>query len=114
VNDYVVPLDQLPQGKTAEEIDSFGGDGHSSGLNPEFLPYGVPVSTPYYQQPVAANGLPPQFLHVPFGTRKAVTSEQIMTAFGELVNEYRDDQTMTINQIDTLLRQRLKQKYNIE
>jgi hypothetical protein len=114
VNDYVVPLEQLPQGQTAEEIGNSDGDKHSSGLNPGFIPYGVPVSTPYYQQPVAANGLPPQFLHVPFGTRKAVTSEQIMTAFGELVNEYRDDQTMTINQIDTLLRQRLKQKYNID
>ena len=113
-NDYIVPLDQLPEGKTTNEIDCMTGEDHSSGLNPGFVPYGMPVAEPHYQQPVAAHGLPPQFLHVPFGTRKTVTSEQIMTVFGELVNEYRNDQTMTMAQIDTLLRHRLKERYNIE
>ena len=84
------------------------------GLNPGFVPYGFPVSEPYHQQPVAMQGLPPQFLNVPFSTRKQVTAEQIMTIFGELINEYQDDQTMTMRQIDTLMRHRLKQKFNIE
>ena len=38
----------------------------------------------------------------------------VMTAFGELTNEYQNDQTMTMNQLDTLIRQRLKEKFNIE
>ena len=37
-----------------------------------------------------------------------------MTIIGELVNEYTDDQTMTVNQINTLLRQRLKEKFNVD
>ena len=84
------------------------------GLNPGFVPYGFPVGQPYHQQPVAMQGLPPQFLNVPFSTRKKASAEQIMTVFGELINEYQDDQTMTMNQIDTLLRHRLKEKFNIE
>ena len=109
-NEYVMPLEELPQPKTPDEVE--GSTGH--GLDSAFVPYGFPVSQPYHQQPVAMQGLPPQFLHVPFGTRKQATAEQIMTIFGELVNEYQNDQTMTMGQIDTLLRQRLKEKFNIE
>ena len=43
-----------------------------------------------------------------------MTSEQIMTVIGELTNEYQNDQTMTMGQLDTLIRQRLKEKFNIE
>ena len=109
-NEYVMPLEQLPQPKTPDEAEGFT----SHGLDSAFVPYGFPVSQPYHQQPVAMQGLPPQFLHVPFGTRKQATAEQIMTIFGELVNEYQNDQTMTMGQVDTLLRQRLKEKFNIE
>ena len=109
-NEYVMPLEQLPQPKTPDEVE--GSTSH--GLESAFVPYGFPVSQPYHQQPVAMQGLPPQFLHVPFGTRKQATAEQIMTIFGELVNEYQNDQTMTMSQVDTLLRQRLKEKFNIE
>ena len=110
-NEYIMPLEQLPQGKTTEDMDCPTGD---RGLNPGFVPYGFPVGQPYHQQPVAMQGLPPQFLNVPFSTRKKASAEQIMTVFGELINEYQDDQTMTMNQIDTLLRHRLKEKFNIE
>jgi hypothetical protein len=111
-NEYVMPLESLPQGKTTNDIDK---DLQQGGLHPGFAPYGgLPVVEPHYQQVVAAHGLPPQFLNVPFSTRKQATAEQIMTIFGELVNEYQNDQTMTMNQIDTLLRQRLKEKFNIE
>ena len=113
---FVMTPDELPNPQTTYEIDEnlkhqVEGD---SGLNPGFVPYGLPVSAPYYQQPVAAHGLPPQFINIPFATRKKVSAEQIMTVIGELVNEYSDDQTMTVNQINTLLRQRLKEKFNVE
>ena len=112
-NEYVMPQNQLPDPRTTHEIDDLAQ--HSSGLHQGFIPYGMPVAAPpYYQQPVAAHGLPPQFPNVPFSTRKRATAEQIMTIFGELMNEYQDDQTMTMNQIDILLRQRLKEKFNIE
>lgn len=111
-NEYVMPLDELPEAPRAtEDIDDRTG---KHGLNPGFVPYGFPVSEPYHQQPVAMQGLPPQFLNVPFSTRKQATAEQIMTVFGELVNEYQNDQTMTMRQVDTLIRHRLKQKFNIE
>ena len=111
-NEYVMPLDKLPEAPRAtEDIDDMTG---RHGLNPGFVPYGFPVSEPYHQQPVAMQGLPPQFLNVPFSTRKQATAEQIMTVFGELVNEYQNDQTMTMRQVDTLIRHRLKQKFNIE
>ena len=108
--EFIVPPDQLPDPKTTHEIDDFTK--HAPGLHPGFLGYGVPVAANYSQQPMAANGLPPQFMNMPFS--KHATAEQVMTVFGELMNEYRDDQTMTMGQIDVLLRQRLKQKYNIE
>jgi len=108
-NEYVMPPDECPDPKTTREIDQIA---QSHGLNPGFIPYGMPVSTAYTQQLMAANGLPPQFLNTPFS--KHATAEQIMTVFGELVNEYKNDQTMTMGQIDVLLRQRLKQKYNSE
>ncbi len=108
--EFIVPPDQLPDPKTTHEIDDFTK--HAPGLHPGFLGYGVPVAVNYSQQPMAANGLPPQFMNMPFS--KHATAEQVMTVFGELMNEYRDDQTMTMGQIDVLLRQRLKQKYNIE
>jgi hypothetical protein len=112
-NEYVMPQNQLPDPRTTHEIDDLAQ--HNSGLHRGFIPYGMPVAAPpYYQQPVAAHGLPPQFPNVPFSTRKKATAEQIMTIFGELINEYRDDQTMTMTQMDMLLRQRLKEKYNIE
>ena len=110
---YVMHLDQLPQPQTTTDIEERSGGG-KSGLDSGFVPYGMPVSTPYSQQPSPLQGLPPEFLNIPFSTRKTVTSEQIMTVFGELVNEYQDDQTMTMSQINTLLRQRLKQKFNVE
>jgi hypothetical protein len=110
-NEYVMPLDSLPQQTATEDIEGRTG---KQGLNPGFVPYGFPVSEPYHQQPVAMQGLPPQFLNVPFSTRKQATAEQIMTVFGELINEYQNDQTMTMGQVDTLLRHRLKQKFNIE
>jgi len=110
-NEYIMPLDNLPQQRATEDIEDRTG---RHGLNPGFVPYGFPVSEPYHQQPVAMQGLPPQFLNVPFSTRKQATAEQIMTIFGELVNEYQNDQTMTMKQVDTLMRHRLKQKFNIE
>ena len=94
--EYVMDRRDLPRGRSVDEMPN------------DFLPYGLrttPVSTP---------GLAPQLPHVPFGSRKSIGSEQIMTTLGELVNEYGDDHTMTAFQIDTLLRQRLKKKYNIE
>ena len=108
-NEYVMSPDECPEPKTTREIDQLA---QSHGLNPGFVPYGMPISVAYTQQPVAANGLPPQFLNTPFS--KHATAEQVMTVFGELVNEYKNDQTMTMGQIDVLLRQRLKQKYNLE
>ena len=108
-NEYVMSPDECPQPQTSNEIDDL-----QKGLNPGFVGYGVPVATPYHQQPVAAHGLPPQFINIPFSTRKTVTSEQIMTVIGELTNEYQNDQTMTMGQVDTLIRQRLKEKFNIE
>ena len=108
--EYIVSPDQLPDPRTTHEIDDLAKQSH--GLHPGFLGYGVPVGVSYNQQPMAANGLPPQFMHTPFS--KHATAEQVMTVFGELMNEYRDDQTMTMGQIDVLLRQRLKQKYNID
>ena len=112
-NDFIMPPEDLPDPRTTHEIDELAK--HSSGLNPGFIPYGLPVASQYhYPQPVAAHGLPPQFPNVPFSTRKQASAEQIMTTFGELMNEYQNDQTMTMNQVDILLRQRLKEKYNIE
>jgi len=112
-NDFIMPPEDLPDPRTTHEIDELAK--HSSGLNPGFIPYGLPVASQYhYPQPVAAHGLPPQFPNVPFSTRKQASAEQIMTIFGELMNEYQNDQTMTMNQVDILLRQRLKEKYNIE
>ena len=108
--EYIVSPDQLPDPRTTHEIDDLAKQSH--GLHPGFLGYGIPVGVSYNQQPMAANGLPPQFMHTPFA--KHATAEQVMTVFGELMNEYRDDQTMTMGQIDVLLRQRLKQKYNID
>ena len=110
-NEYVMPLDNLPEHRATEDVEDRTG---KHGLNPQFVPYGFPVSEPYHQQPVAMQGLPPQFLNVPFSTRKQATAEQIMTVFGELVNEYQNDQTMTMSQVDTLMRHRLKQKFNLE
>ena len=107
--EFVMQPDECPLPKTSREIDDL-----QKGPNSGFAGYGVPVSTPYYQQPVAAHGLPPQFINIPFSTRKTVTSEQIMTVIGELTNEYQNDQTMTMGQLDTLIRQRLKEKFNIE
>jgi len=113
--EYVMPLNSLPEGKTTHDIDQQAQQ-TQQGLNPGFYPYGgLPVATaPHYQQVAAAHGLPPQFLNVPFSTRKQVTAEQIMTIFGQLVNEYQNDQTLTMSQIDMLLRQRLKEKFNVE
>ena len=94
--EYVMDRRDLPKGRGVDEIPN------------EFLPYG------FKADPVSSPGLKPQLPHVPFGSRKSIGPEQIMTALGELVNEYGDDHTMTAFQIDTLLRQRLKKKYNIE
>jgi hypothetical protein len=110
-NEYVMPLDGLPEHVATENVEDRTG---KHGLNPQFIPYGFPASEPYHQQPIAMQGLPPQFLNVPFSTRKQATAEQIMTVFGELVNEYQNDQTMTMSQVDTLVRHRLKQKFNLE
>ena len=113
-NEYIMSPENLPDPRTTYEIDDLSKQG--GGLNPGFMPYGFPLPTPsnYYPQPVAAHGLPPQFPNVPFSTRKQASAEQIMTIFGDLINEYQDDQTMTMTQMDMLLRQRLKEKYNIE
>ena len=111
-NEFIMSPDECPQPQTSNEIDDLQKGQH--GLNPGFVGYGVPVATPYHQQPVAAHGLPPQFINIPVSSRKTVTSEQIMTVIGELTNEYQNDQTMTMGQIDTLIRQRLKEKFNIE
>jgi len=86
----------LPRGRSVDEMPN------------DFLPYGFKANT------VSSPGLAPLLPHVPFGSRKSIGPEQIMTALGELVNEYGDDHTMTAFQVDTLLRQRLKKKYNIE
>ena len=94
--EYVMDRRDLPKGRGVDEIPN------------DFLPYG------FKADPVSSPGLKPQLPHVPFGSRKSIGPEQIMTALGELVNEYGDDHTMTAFQIDTLLRQRLKKKYNIE
>ena len=114
-NEYIMSPENLPNPRTTHEIDDLSKQG--GGLNPGLLPYGFPPpvsSNYYYPQPVAAHGLPPQFPNVPFSTRKKATAEQIMTIFGDLINEYQDDQTMTMTQMDILLRHRLKEKYNIE
>ena len=115
-NEYIMPPDECPQPQTSNEIDD--SQRGQSGPNSGFAGYGMPtpvnVATPYYQQPQPVHGLPPQFINIPFSTRKTVTSEQIMTVIGELTNEYRNDQTMTMGQLDTLIRQRLKEKFNIE
>jgi hypothetical protein len=113
-NEYIMPPDECPQPQTSNEIDD--SQRGQSGPNSGFAGYGMPVNvaTPYYQQPQPVHGLPPQFINIPFSTRKTVTSEQIMTVIGELTNEYRNDQTMTMGQLDTLIRQRLKEKFNIE
>jgi hypothetical protein len=94
--EYVMDRRDLPRGRSIDEMPN------------DFLPYGFKTDT------VSSPGLAPQFPHVPFGSRKSIGPEQIMTTLGELVNEYGDDHTMTAFQIDTLLRQRLKKKYNIE
>jgi hypothetical protein len=94
--EYVMDRRDLPRGRSVDEIPD------------DFLPYGFKTNT------VSSPGLAPQLPHVPFGSRKSIGPEQIMTALGELVNEYGDDHTMTAFQVDTLLRQRLKKKYNIE
>jgi hypothetical protein len=94
--EYVMDRRDLPRGRSVDEIPN------------DFLPYG------FKSNPVSSPGLGPQLPHVPFGSRKSIGPEQIMTALGELVNEYGDDHTMTAFQVDTLLRQRLKKKYNIE
>ena len=95
-DEYVMDRRDLPKGRSVDEIPN------------DFLPYGFNADT------VSSPGLAPQLPHVPFGSRKSIGPEQIMTTLGELVNEYGDDHTMTAFQIDTLLRQRLKKKYNIE
>ena len=95
-DEYVMDRRDLPKGRSVDEIPN------------DFLPYGFKADT------VSSPGLAPQLPHVPFGSRKSIGPEQIMTTLGELVNEYGDDHTMTAFQIDTLLRQRLKKKYNIE
>lgn len=94
--EYVMDRRDLPKGRGVDEMPN------------DFLPYG------FKADPVSSPGLNPQLPHVPFGSRKSIGPEQIMTALGELVNEYGDDHTMTAFQVDTLLRQRLKKKYNIE
>ena len=96
-DEYVMDRKDLPKGRGVDEMPS------------DFLPYGFKATSP-----VSSPGLAPQLPHVPFGSRKSIAPEQIMTTLGELVNEYGDDHTMTAFQIDTLLRQRLKKKYNIE
>ena len=95
-DEYVMDRRDLPRGRSVDELPN------------DFLPYGFKAN------PVSSPGLAPQLPHVPFGSRKSIGPEQIMTTLGELVNEYGDDHTMTAFQIDTLLRQRLKKKYNIE
>ena len=95
-NDFVMPPEELPEPRFTDE------------LNPDFMPYG------YKQACAAYSGLPPQLLNVPFSVRKKVSAEMIMTVWGELVNEYNGDHTMTPYQMDKLLRQRLKQRYNVE
>lgn len=115
-NDFIMPPEELPDPRTTNEIDDLAKNGFR--LNPGFAGYGLPlpqmVDQYHYPQPVAAHGLPPQLPNVPFSTRKTATAEQIMTIFGELINEYQNDQTMTMTQMDILLRHRLKEKYNIE
>jgi hypothetical protein len=115
-NEYIMSPSDCPQPQTSNEIDDSqrGEGGPNSGFAGYGMPMPVKVATPYYQQPQPVHGLPPQFINIPFSTRKTVTSEQIMTVIGELTNEYRDDQTMTMGQLDTLIRQRLKEKFNIE
>jgi len=113
-NEYIMPPNECPQPQTSNEID--GSQTGQAGPNSGFAGYGMPVNvaTPYYQHPQPVHGLPPEFINIPFSTRKALTSEQIMTVIGELTNEYRDDQTMTMGQLDILIRQRLKEKFNVE
>jgi hypothetical protein len=113
-NEYIMSPNECPQPQTSNEID--GSQTGQAGPNSGFAGYGMPVNvaTPYYQHPQPVHGLPPEFINIPFSTRKALTSEQIMTVIGELTNEYRDDQTMTMGQLDILIRQRLKEKFNVE
>ena len=115
-NEYIMSPSDCPQPQTSNEIDDSqtGQGGPNSGFAGYGMPMPVKVATPYYQQPQPVHGLPPQFINIPFSTRKTVTSEQIMTVIGELTNEYRDDQTMTMGQLDILIRQRLKEKFNVE
>jgi len=117
-NDFIMPPEDLPDPRTTHEIDELAKQGYRAQLNPGFAGYGLPmppiVNQYHYPQAVAAHGLPPQLPNIPFSTRKNATAEQIMTIFGELMNEYQDDQSMTMAQMDILLRQRLKEKHNIE
>lgn len=59
-------------------------------------------------------GLPPQMIGTPFHVRKKVSADVIMTEWGRIQNEYRDDRTMTTSQMDILLRQRLKENHGVE
>ena len=115
-NEYVMSPSDCPEPKTSNEIDDSqtGQTGPNSGFAGYGMPMPVNVATPYYQNPQPVHGLPPEFINIPFSTRKMLTSEQIMTVIGELTNEYRNDQTMTMGQLDVLIRQRLKEKFNVE
>lgn len=86
--------------------------GSVENLDPGFFSYNggkryEPVMKPVY-------GLPPEFPNIPFSSRKTITTEQFLTIWSELVNEYGHDDTMTPMQMNTLLRQRLKQRYGVE
>lgn len=72
--------------------------------------YGRPAG----QLGFAPVGLPPQMIGTPFHVRKKVSAEVIMTEWGKIQNEYRDDRTMTTSQMDILLRQRLKENHGVE
>ncbi len=75
---------------------------------------GATQATRYEDAPRAMTGLPPSLPNTPFGSRKTVNAEQILTALGQLVNEYGDDRTMSTTQIWELLRHRLKTNHNVE
>lgn len=95
VPQFMMMPEQLPQGRYVGEMENQSANW-----------YPAPSTRPV--------GLPPQLPNIPFSTRKKVTSEQIMATLSEIVEEYRDDQTLTTMQMHELLKQRLKMKYGVE